>query len=105
LDQLVWQDVCQVLTNPKIIEAALARAQAGDYLPEQVKQRRERLQQAATKLGHQLERLTEAYLSEVIKLEEYKRRRAELELKKEAIGSQVKELEAKSTGGWRSLAC
>lgn len=94
LDELVWQDVCQVLTNPKVIEAALARAQAGDYLPDQVKQRRERLQQAATKLEHQLERLTEAYLSEVIKLEEYKRRRAELELKKEAIGSQVKELEA-----------
>jgi site-specific DNA recombinase len=43
-------------------------------------------------MEQQLERLTEAYLSGVIRLEEYERRRRELKLKAEAFESQEREL-------------
>ncbi len=35
LDELVWQDVYEVLSNPGIIEQALQRAQSREWLPHQ----------------------------------------------------------------------
>ena len=33
LDELVWQDLCSLMTHPEIIAAALQRAQGGGWLP------------------------------------------------------------------------
>ena len=65
-------------------------------LPQQLQQRRQRVEQAVSSLARQLERLTEAYLSGVMKLEEYKRRRSELEQHEQALTGQVKELAAQA---------
>jgi len=94
LDDLVWQDLCQVLTHPEIIVQALQRAQSGQWLPQELQARRENLRKAQVNLNHQVDRLTEAYLGSVIPLAEYQRRRRELEQKSQALESQEKQLEA-----------
>jgi site-specific DNA recombinase len=94
LDDLVWRDVCEVLEHPEMLTEALTRAQAGAWLPQELQSRRENLRKARVSLEHQLERLTDAYLAGVVPLEEYKRRRHDLEQKQAALASQVRQLEA-----------
>lgn len=86
LDELVWADLCEVIRHPEMIKRALERAHAGNWLPQQLQSRLATLRKGQVNLAGQVERLTEAYLSGVIKLEEYQRRRAEIEQK---IGSLV----------------
>lgn len=94
VDELVWQDLCAVLTHPEVIEAALLRAQGGAWLPQELQARRENLRKAQLSVNQQVERLTEAYLAGIITLEELKRRRQDLAQRQEAVASQVRQLEA-----------
>ncbi len=96
LDELVWQDLCEVMTHPAMIEQALARALGGGWLPQQMQARRELLYQGQASLRRQLERLTEAYLSGVIALLEYQRRRVELEQKAAALEQQEQQVVAQA---------
>jgi site-specific DNA recombinase len=93
LDELVWQDVCLVLTHPQQIAQALAQAQGGQWLPQALQARRENLRKARVSVEQQMERLTEAYLAKVLELDEYKRRRQELEQRLQAVAGQVRQLE------------
>jgi len=97
LDELVWADVCEVLLHPECLAQALQRAQGGQWLPQELQARRENLRKARVSVGHQLERLTEAYLAGVVPLEEYKRRRPELEQRLEGLATQLRQLEASAT--------
>ncbi len=90
----MWQDVCEVLGNPGIIEQALHRAQSGEWLPQELQARRIQSRQARMSLSGQLERLTEAYMAGVLPLAEYKRRRQELEQRLEALDNQARQIEA-----------
>ncbi|WP_236023045.1 recombinase family protein [Dictyobacter formicarum] len=94
LDELVWQDVCEILTHPNAITTALARAQGGLWLPQELQARRENLRKARVSLEQQMERLTDAYLANVLQLEEYKRRKIELEQRLSVIAEQKRQLEA-----------
>ncbi len=94
LDALVWQDVCEMLTHPDSIAAALSRAQGGQWLPQELQARRENLRKARVSLEQQMERLTDAYLANVLQLDEYKRRRLELEQRLSVIAEQKRQLEA-----------
>jgi len=94
LDEVVWQDLCEVITHPDFIVQALARAQGGQWLPQALQARRELLRKGKVSLDHQVERLTQAYLTEVIPLAEYQRRREELEQKWQGLEAQGKQLEA-----------
>jgi site-specific DNA recombinase len=85
LDELVWKDLCEVMMHPEIITAALQRAQAGAWLPQELRARRENLRKGQTALQNQLDRLTEAYLNGVIPLAEYQRRRSELERRQQGL--------------------
>ena len=93
LDAVVWQDVCEVLLNPGIIEQALQRAQSGEWLPQELQARRTQVRKARASLSGQLERLTEAYLAGVLPLAEYKRRRQDLEQRLEALDNQARQIE------------
>jgi hypothetical protein len=109
LDDLVWQDLCALLTHPEHIAQALARAHGGGWLPQELQARREQLRQGRLTLERQLERLTEAYLLAVIPLAEYQRRRRALEQRLEALGLQASQLEAKvdrraELTGWAASA-
>jgi site-specific DNA recombinase len=103
LDDLVWQDVCEILTHPEQIASALQRAQGGQWLPQELQARRENLRKARVSVEQQIERLTDAYLASVLALQEYSRRRQELEQRLHAIAEQARQLEA-NVGRQQELA-
>lgn len=92
LDQLVWDDLVALLTQPESLRQALAQARSGAWLPQQYQTRRAQLQRGQQTVSGQLERLTEAYLDGVIPPEEYKRRRRELEAQQQILAQQLLEL-------------
>lgn len=94
LDTLVWEDLCEVLSHPEMIAHALERAQGGHWLPQELQARQENLRRGRSSLERQIERLTEAYLSDVIPLAEFQRRRHELEQRLKALVEQTQQLEA-----------
>jgi site-specific DNA recombinase len=96
LDDLVWQDLCDVLTHPAELTRALERAHAGHWLPQQLQARHENLRKARLSLGQQLDRLTDAYLHNIIPLPEYERRRRELEQRDQALAEQAAHLSAQA---------
>jgi site-specific DNA recombinase len=96
LDALVWQDLCDLVAHPEWIAYALARAHGGHWLPQELQSRRDALHKAYVNLSNQLDRLTEAYLQEVIPLAEYQRRRHDLEQKQQALKTQQTQLEAQA---------
>jgi site-specific DNA recombinase len=96
LDEVVWKDLCEVLSHPESITDALQRAHGGQWLPQELKVRQENLRQGRVALERQLERLTEAYLGEVIPLAEYQRRRQDLERRDAALEAQERQLRAQS---------
>lgn len=94
LDDLVWEDLCKVITYPEVITHALERAWAGNWLPQELQARRENLRKGRKSLDQQIERLTQAYLSEIIQLEEFQRRRSDLEEKRRVLEGQEQQLQA-----------
>jgi site-specific DNA recombinase len=96
LDELVWADLVDMLRNPDRVAKALRRAADGCGLPQELKARRENMRRGRSNLGQQIERLTEAYLSKVLTLGEYQRRRKELERRDQSLANQ-QELLAKES--------
>jgi site-specific DNA recombinase len=92
LDDLVWQDLCDVMTHPEGIIQALQRAYGGHWLPQELQARRESLRRGRTQLQQQLDRLTDAYLNGIIPLAEYQRRRYDLEQRVETFNRQEDQL-------------
>jgi len=93
LDDLVWADLCQVLTHPDIIAHALERAHGGAWLPQQLQTRQRTLTRAARQIEQQQKRLLDAYLVEIIDLPEFERKRTELDRKQKALKIEVAQLE------------
>ena len=85
VDALVWEDLCRLLNEPEAIRFALERAHGGHWLPQDLQARREALQRGQASVQQQIERLTEAYLASVVSLEEYRRRRHDLEQKAQSL--------------------
>ena len=75
---------------------AIERLNAGQWLPQELQARCANLKKAQTSLQHQIERLTQAYLAEVIALAEYQRRRAEIEGQLAALTVQERQLAAQA---------
>jgi site-specific DNA recombinase len=92
LDTLVWEDLCALLSEPEPLAAALARAHGGAWLPQELLARREVLRRGQTSLHQQIERLTDAYLRAIIPLDEYERRRRDLEQRIQALAGQEEQL-------------
>lgn len=92
LDDLVWKDLCDLLSEPQRIAEAMDRALGGRWLPQELQARRENLRRGRENLEQQLQRLTDAYLSGIIPLAEYHRRRQELEKRIEALQNQMNQL-------------
>ena len=88
LDELVWADLVDLLQHPDRVAKALSRAAGGCGLPQELRARQENLRRGRSSLAEQIERLTEAYLSGVLKLGEYDRRRKELERRDGALAGQ-----------------
>ncbi len=88
LDEVVWADLCALLAEPAPLAAAVARAHGGAWLPQELQARRGTLRRAQAHLTQQLERLTDAYLRAVVPLDEYERRRRDLEQRAHALAGQ-----------------
>ena len=97
LDDLVWQDLCLVVTSVDILRYALERAHGGHWLPQELQSQLEALNKASKQLEHQQERLLEAYIASIIQLPEFERKRKELLQKQEALHKQEFQLQATST--------
>jgi site-specific DNA recombinase len=82
-----------MLMKPGLLRQALERAWGGNWLPQEMQARRENLRRGRRSIERQLERLTEAYLKEVIPLAEYERRRRDLEQQQEALDEQARQME------------
>jgi site-specific DNA recombinase len=91
---LVWEDLCAILTNPEQLTAALARAQNGEWLPQELQARRANVEQALVQSERQQERLLSAYLAEVIDLQTFERSRTSLQRQQESLTIQEHELAA-----------
>ena len=94
LDDLVWQDLCEVLTDPEQIARALQRARGGDWLPQELQARQQGVRRAITQLERQQERLLEAYLAGAVQLAEFERKRGELETRRDSFCAQQRQLDA-----------
>ncbi len=73
-----------------------ARAQGGQWLPQELQARQQGLRRGQASLGQQLERLTEAYLAGVVLLDEYRRRRSDLEDRQRQLERQARQLDAQA---------
>jgi site-specific DNA recombinase len=96
LDALVWADLCALLSEPEPLATAVARAHGGAWLPQELLARRETLRRGQAHLHQQIERLTDAYLRAVIPLDEYERRRRDLEQRAQALSAQEEQLRSDS---------
>ena len=96
LDELVWQDVCRLLSEPELITAALQRAEAGQWLPQALQAQRQNLSQTLKRLAGQQARLLDLYLAEIIERAEFERKRQELTQLQNGLTQQLSELEAQA---------
>jgi site-specific DNA recombinase len=103
LDELVWGDLCDLLTHPQslhhALHHALERAHGGHWLPQEpqaLQARREQWRRGRQQLEAQLDRLSEAYLQGVMPLAEYRRRRQTLEQRQNALARQIEQLETQA---------
>jgi site-specific DNA recombinase len=96
LEELVWQDLCRILTQPALILHELERAQRGEWLPQAVQARRKTLREALAQLERQHARLLEVSLAEIIEREEFERKRQEGTQTQHSLTQQLRQLEAQA---------
>jgi len=94
LDELVWADLCALLTDPAQVAHALARARSGAWLPQELHARQATIAQAQGQLDRQQQRLLDAYLAGVVGLDELQRKRQELDRRHDTLLAQQRQLEA-----------
>ena len=94
LDERVWADLCALLTDPAQVARALARAQGGAWLPQELQARQAAIGQALGQLERQQQRLLDAYLAEVIGLAELHRKRQDLDRRHATLLAQQRQLDA-----------
>ena len=94
LDELVWADLCALLTDPAQIARALARARGGAWLPQELQARQATIRQALGQLERQQQRLLDAYLAEVVTLPELDRKRQDLDRRRGTLLAQQRQLDA-----------
>jgi site-specific DNA recombinase len=94
LDELVWADLCALLTDPAQVTRALARARGGAWLPQELQARQATVRQALGQLERQQQRLLDAYLAEVVTLPELERKRQDLDRSHATLLAQQRQLDA-----------
>ena len=94
LDQLVWTDLCSVLTHPEHLTAALQRAQGGQWVPSELEARRVTIREALGQTERQQGRLLDAYVAGVVELPAFERKRDELTRRQETLRAQQRQVEA-----------
>lgn len=94
LDALVWDDLCQVVAHPEVVAHELQRAQAGDWVPQELRRRQASLRSVRLGLGRQQARLLEAYLAGVLDLATFEDKRDDLRRREEDVLAREREVVA-----------
>jgi site-specific DNA recombinase len=94
LDAVVWDDLCQVIRNPELVAHELQRAQAGDWVPQELRRRQASLRGVRVGLSRQQARLLEAYLAGVLDLATFEHKRSELRGREEEVLAREREVVA-----------
>src|SRR5436190_1284086 len=94
LDELVWADLCALLTDPAQVAHALTRARGGAWLPQELQARQAAIRRALSQLDHQMQRLLDAYLAGVVELPELQHNRQELDRRRATLQAQQRQLDA-----------
>jgi site-specific DNA recombinase len=94
LDDLVWDDLCALVTDPAQVARALERARGGAWLPQELQARQMTVRHALDQVERQQRRLLDAYLAEIVDLPELQRKRQELERRRGALAAQQRQLDA-----------
>jgi site-specific DNA recombinase len=96
LDELVWQDLCYIVSDPAVITHELQRARSGEWLPQALQARVKTLQDTLAQLERQQARLLEVYLAEIIARDEFERKYQELAQTQGALKGQLRQLEVQA---------
>lgn len=83
-----------MVRHPDSLAHALARAQGGDWLPQEWQARRDQLAKGQRQVVTQRERLTDAYLRGILPIEEFEHCRRDLAQQEETLRRHVQELAA-----------
>jgi site-specific DNA recombinase len=94
LDELVWADLCALLTDPAQVARALARARGGAWLPQELQARQQTVARALGQLQRQQQRLLDAYLAGVVGLTELQDKRQDLDRRHATLAAQQRQLDA-----------
>lgn len=98
LDELVWKQVTQLMEKPELIRAEIERRRQESLRSDPVEIRRKQLTQELQRVGHQLDKLLDAYQEGLLTLNQLRDRMPELRRKQ---GTAAKELEG---ARWQALA-
>lgn len=79
LDAVVWEDLCQLLTDPRVLDEALRRAQAGWLSEDERTARAQDVRRRQAETSRQVQRVVDAYVVGALTLEELTSRRTRLE--------------------------
>jgi len=94
LDAVVWDDLCQVVQHPEMVALELQRAQAGDWVPQELRRRQASLRTVRLGLSRQQARLLEAYLAGILDLATFEAKRDELRQREEDVLAREREVVA-----------
>jgi len=94
LDAVVWEDLCQVVQHPEMVAHELQRAQAGEWVPQELRRRQASLRTVRLGLSRQQARLLEAYLAGVVDLATFEDKRDELRRREEDVLTREREVVA-----------
>jgi site-specific DNA recombinase len=94
LDALVWDDLCEVVRHPEVVAHELQRAQAGDWIPQELRRRQASLRGVRVGLGRQQARLLEAYLAGALDLATFELKRSDLRRREEDVLAREREVVA-----------
>jgi site-specific DNA recombinase len=94
LDQLVWDEVVLLLTNPELVRAEIKRRLATARTEHPATQRREGLERELARTRNATERLICAYQETLLSLDELRARMPELRRREAALASQLRSLDA-----------
>jgi len=94
LDDVVWDDLCLVVRHPEVVAHELQRAQAGDWVPQELRRRQASLRAVSVGISRQQARLLEAYLAGILDLATFELKRIDLQRREEEVLAREREVVA-----------
>ncbi len=96
LDQLVWDHITALLSDPALIRAEIDRRLNAARTADPVLQQRQRLAEALTRATAAVNRMISAYQEELITIDELRTRLPDLRAREASLRSQLEALDAQS---------